>query len=86
MADGETKEEFRARMLSIGYMSRTPKVPERIIIRDDDGADKGKRAKVTTIPTEAGMAGAVITESDNRKDCDIRPATHYETIGFMPND
>lgn len=78
MAKGETKEEFQARMRSIGVMMRTPKVKERIIVRDDDGADKGKRAKVVT-----DESGSTVTTSDNRQDANIVPPTIYQTLSFM---
>lgn len=74
----ETPQEFRERMLSIGYMQRTPKVKEKIIIRNDDGADKGKKAKVVT-----DESGSTQTESDNRLDANIVPATVYQTLNFM---
>ncbi len=63
-------------------MKSTPKVPERIIIRDDDGADKGKRAKVVHEINDGSKA--VITTSENRQDVNIIPDTYYETVGFLP--
>jgi hypothetical protein len=74
----ESPQEFRARMLSIGYMHRTPKTKEKIIVRSDNGADKGKRAKVTT-----DESGSTITTSDERQDVNIVPKTHIQEIGFM---
>ena len=80
MPELETPAEFRARMLSLQYMRKTPKAKEKTIIRDDGMVDDGKKAKVVTVDDGSG---STITESDNRQDCDIHPMTHYETIGFM---
>lgn len=83
MADGETKEEFRARMLSIGVMLHTSQLPkERTIVRNDGMVDNGKRAKVYTQEGDCGST-AEYTESDNRLDCNITPETHYQETGFM---
>jgi len=71
---GETREEFRDRMRSIGFMAggrtrdrvRTVTRPE-----NDPGLDAGQRAKQTR-----DEAGTVITESDHRQDVSIHPVTH----------
>jgi hypothetical protein len=70
--------EFQARMRSISVMHRTPQVKEKIIVRDDNGVDKGKKAKVVT-----DESGSTITVSDNRQDANIVPPTVYQTLNFM---
>jgi hypothetical protein len=59
-------------------MHRTPQVKEKIIVRDDNGVDKGKKAKVVT-----DESGSTITVSDNRQDANIVPPTVYQTLNFM---
>ena len=81
--DGETPEEFKARMKSLSYMRRTNLAKEKVITRRDGMVDDGRKAKITTIPSEPGAAGAEITQSDNRQDVNLRPETHYQTIGFQ---
>jgi hypothetical protein len=64
----ETPAAFRARMKSVGYLKggRT-KDKTRTIIHPETG----ERAKETT-----DELGTVITETSNRQDVDIHPATH----------
>jgi hypothetical protein len=78
MTRGETEEEFRDRMLSIGYLGggRTRDKVETVTRPENDsGLDAGKKAKQTT-----DELGTVITESDHRQDVNIHPATHYQTL------
>ncbi len=80
----ETPAEFRARMLSIGYIKggRTNKRnKEKIVVRKDSGIDAGKKAKV--YQQDGDGSTALMTESDNRLDCNITPETHYQEIGIM---
>jgi hypothetical protein len=80
----ESVAEFQARMRSISVMQRTPKVKEKIIVRDDNGADKGKRAKVVHEKNDG--SAAITTTSDNRQDVNIMPDTHYQTVDFLPSN
>jgi hypothetical protein len=77
----ETPAEFRARMLSIGYMphGRT-KDKIRTITRpiEEGGVDAGKRAKQTK-----DELGNIVTTSDNRQDVDLHPETVYQTLELM---
>ena len=78
MAEDETREEFRERMLSVGFMSggRTRDMVRTVVRPDDDpGLDAGRRAKQVT-----DELGTVITVSDNRQDVDIHPATVFTTL------
>jgi hypothetical protein len=78
--NGETPEQFKARMRSIGFIAggRT-RDKVRTVTRPEDapGLDAGRRAKETT-----DELGTVITESDHRQDVNIRPPTHHQEIGF----
>lgn len=80
MPELETPEQFRARMASVGFMKggRT-KDKVRMVTRpaDDPGVDAGRKAKETT-----DELGTVITESDNRQDVNIHPATHVAELGI----
>jgi hypothetical protein len=81
MPEKETPQEFLDRMRSIQYMPHgriRDKVKTVTRPEDDPGVDAGKKAKQTV-----DELGSVITESDNRQDCDIHPPTHYQEIGFM---
>lgn len=68
------------RMRSVGFMPhgrtrdqvRTVRRPET-----DDGPDAGRKAKQTT-----DQLGTIITESDNRQDVNIHPATHVAELGI----
>ena len=62
-------------------MKRTNLTKEKIIVRDDGMVDDGKKAKV--YKQEGDCSYAINTESDNRKDCDIHPDTHYQTLEIM---
>jgi hypothetical protein len=67
--EGETPQEFRDRMRSIGVIKggRTRQL-EKVIVRPDDGGlDVGKKAKVTI--NEA--RDIVYKTSDNRQDAHI---------------
>jgi hypothetical protein len=80
MAAGETPEEFRKRVRSVGFMAggRTrDKVTTVTRPATDPGLDAGKQAKQTT-----DELGTVITESDNRQDVMITPPTHVQEVGF----
>jgi len=69
--ENETVAEWQARMRSISVLGHSnPRPKEKIIIRGDDGADTGKRAKVVT-----DEFGTEITTSDNRQDVNIHPET-----------
>jgi hypothetical protein len=78
VSDGESPEQFRERMRSIGFMSggrtrdkvRTVTRPE-----NDPGLDAGKHAKETV-----DQLGTVITESDCRQDVVISPPAHAGEI------
>ena len=74
----ETVDQWRDRMRSIGFLGggRT-RDKVRVVTRpsDDNGVDAGKRAKETT-----DELGTTITESDNRQDVNITPATVYQNI------
>jgi hypothetical protein len=80
MAENETREQFRERMRTIGYLRggrtrdrvRTVTRPE-----DDPGLDAGRRAKQTK-----DEMGTVITESDHRQDVNIHPATHVTELNL----
>jgi len=79
--DGETRDQFRERMRSIGFMAggRTrDKVATITRPEDDPGADAGQRAKQVT-----DELGTVITESDNRQDVNIHPVTHVAEISML---
>lgn len=81
MAEGESKEEFKARMKSLQVMKGgRPRDKVRTITRpqNDPGVDAGKKAKQTK-----DELGTVVTESDNRQDVNICPKTHNQAIGFM---
>jgi hypothetical protein len=73
----ETPEEFRERMRSVGYLSQgQTRNRTRTIVREyDGGIDAGRSAKVTR-----DELGTVITESDNRQDVMIHPATHVSQL------
>lgn len=78
--DGETPEQFRDRVRSIGFLGggRTrDRVATVIRPQDDPGLDAGLRAKRTT-----DELGTVVTESDNRQDVTITPATSHQTLEF----
>ncbi len=78
MPEPETPEEFRERMLSVGYISRRTRDEVRTIRREPDGGiDAGLTAKQTT-----DELGTVITESNNRQDVNIHPATHVAELGI----
>lgn len=73
MAENETPEEFRARMLSIGHIrgGRT-KTLEKVITRPEHDSsgnqiDSGRKAKVT-ISEERDI---VYTTSENRQDVNV---------------
>jgi hypothetical protein len=78
MSEHETPEEFRARVGSVGFLAggqtrdkvRTVTRPE-----DDQGPDAGRRAKQTT-----DELGTVITESENRQDVMVHPATVHTDV------
>lgn len=80
MTENETPEQFRERMRSIGFLGggrtrdqvRTVTRPE-----NDPGPDAGKRAKQVT-----DELGTVITQSDNRQDVAVCPATCHQEIEF----
>lgn len=78
--DGETREQFRERMRSIGFMAggRTrDKVKTVTRPENDPGVDAGKRAKRTV-----DELGTVITQSDNRQDVTVTPPTARQTLSF----
>jgi hypothetical protein len=79
MPELETPEQFRERMRSVGYISRQTRDRTRVITRpeDDAGVDAGRKAKQTR-----DELGTVITESDNRQDVNIHPATHVAQLGI----
>lgn len=80
MAEGETVEQFKARMKSLQVMKGgRPRDKVRTITRPvtDPGIDAGKKAKQTK-----DELGTVITESDNRQDVNVCPQTHVQSIGF----
>jgi hypothetical protein len=78
MPELETPEEFRKRMMSVGYISRRTKNDVRTIMREPDGGiDAGRTAKQTV-----DELGTVITESDNRQDVNIHPETYVAELGI----
>jgi hypothetical protein len=77
----ETPEQFRERMRSVGFLrdGRTRDKVRTVIRPDDDtGADAGMLAKETT-----DQLGTVITESDNRQDVALHPATFTTELMTM---
>jgi hypothetical protein len=78
MAEGETPEQFRDRMRSIGYLSRGRTRNREILITrstEEGGVDAGKRAKVVV-----DELGTTVTTSDNRQDVNVVPETVYQDV------
>jgi hypothetical protein len=70
----ETPAQFRDRMKSVGYLKggRT-----RNSVRTITHPETGERAKETT-----DELGTVITETPNRQDVNINPATYVAELGI----
>jgi hypothetical protein len=82
MAEGETPQEFRERMRSIGFMAggRTRDKVRTVMRPDDGGVDSGQKAKQTK-----DELGNVVTESSNRQDVAVRPQTIQVKLGGVVN-